>query len=98
MTDQAKIVLQKTKKGNGYTIRKVDSNIPTEHFQALLNTKIMTGFKAKDRETGEIRKDKNGKDIWVNYVSNEHFGELEEYCNKNSMLLETLEALPPTTG
>jgi len=98
MTDQARIVLRKTQKGNGYTVRKVDSNIPTEHFQALLNNKIMTGFKAKDKDTGEIRKDKNGKDIWVNYVSNDNFGELETYCNSNSMLLETQDALPPKTG
>jgi len=97
MTDTPKIVLRKTRKGNGYTIMKKDSFIPTEHFQSLLNTKIMTGFKAKDKDTNEIRKDSNGKDIWVNYVSNEHFGELEEYCNTHSMLLETLDALPERT-
>lgn len=100
MTDElpAKVVLQKTKKENGYTIRKSDSNIPTNHFQALLASKIMTGFKAKDRDTGEIRKDKNGKDIWINYISNEKYGELETYCSDNNMVLEVNEAPPVTTS
>ena len=95
MTDgPAKVVLQKSKSGKGYTIRKVDSNIPTKNFQELLSTKIMTGFKAIDQNTGEVRKDRNGKDIWINYISNEKFGELETYCTTNSMELEVNEAPP----
>jgi len=91
---EPRVVLQKSKSGKGYTIRKVDSNIPTNHFQALLSSKIMAGFKAKDKDTGEIRKDKNGKDIWINYISNENYPQLETYCKDNNMPLTVNEAPP----
>ena len=97
MTDQndtPRITLRTTKKGDGYTVMRKDSYIPTEHFNTLKTNKIMQSFISKNKETGEQNLTKSGKPLWINYIPQDKFGDLQQFCQNNNLQLEVAPEVP----